>query len=180
MENVIPAEAKADEFCYACASKVVNDDVYCTSCGYPLKGSEFDQRTFMARQQNVHIDMAEFNQKIRRAGNTLYYLAGLFVVFALVSFAVNKDNPNVLGIVIPLFILAALFLALGAYSRKKPLACLVSGLALYIIVQVLLAISNPINLASGIIWKILIIGYLINGIKSAIEIEKIKKENNIA
>ena len=180
MENVTPTPAQPAEYCKACATKVVNDDAFCTNCGYPLKGTEKDQRYFIAERSNVMIDMAEFNNKIRRAGNSLYYLSGVFVLIAIITFFKNQDAPDVLGLVVPLVILAALFLVLGSYSRKRPLACLVSGLCLYIIVQVLLAVSNPVNLASGIIWKILIIGYLVNGIRSAVEIEKLKKEHNIA
>jgi hypothetical protein len=178
MENVLPAPPI--ERCAHCFAEVKNDDVYCTNCGYPLKGSELDQRSFIANNEIVHIDIAEFHKKVRSAGNTLYYLAGLFVISGIVNFFILKNDPNVLAVVIPIFILAILFLALGGYSRKQPLACLVSGLCLYIIVQVILAFDNPVNLASGIIIKIVIIGYLIKGIKSAIGLEKIKKENNIA
>jgi hypothetical protein len=35
------------------------------------------------------------------------------------------------------------------------------------------------NLVRGIIWKILIIGYLIKGMKSAFDAQKIKKELNL-
>ena len=180
MENAIPEPAQPAGYCKACAAQVVNDDAFCTSCGYPLKGTEKDQRYFMAERSNVMIDMAEFNNKIRRAGNSLYYLSGVFVLIALINYFRNQNDPLVLGFVIPLMILAVLFLVLGYYSRKKPLACLISGLCLYIIVQVLLIVSNPANLAAGIIWKIFIIGYLVNGVRSAIEIEKLKKEHNIA
>jgi hypothetical protein len=76
-------------------------------------------------------------------------------------------------------ILAFVFLALGGYAHKKPLACIVSGLCLYVIVIILNAIADPATIARGALVKILIIGYLVKGIKSAIEIEKIKKEHNI-
>jgi hypothetical protein len=102
------------------------------------------------------------------------------VISGFVNFFLSKDNPDVLAIVIPIFILAVLFLILGAYSAKKPLACLISGLSLYVIVQILLAIDDPVNIVKGIIFKIAIIGYLIKGIKSAIDIEKIKKDNHLA
>ncbi|WP_143014033.1 hypothetical protein [Mucilaginibacter pineti] len=124
--------------------------------------------------------MNEFNKTLKSATMSLYYLAGIFVISGLISFFMNKDNADVLAIVLPNFILAILFLVLGSFSRKKTLACLVSGLSLYIIVQVLNAIADPVSIGRGIIMKIIIIGYLINGIKSAINIEKIKKENNIA
>ncbi|MBK0381124.1 hypothetical protein [Mucilaginibacter segetis] len=178
MENIIPAEA-AIEKCDACFTDVVADDVYCTNCGYPLKGSDFEQRSFIANRDVIDIDMNDFNNKIKSARNSLYYLAGVFMFVGVINFFIKKDDPDILAYVLVYVILAALFLALGGYSQKKPLACIVSGLCLYTIVQVLAIIDNPANLVSGIIVKIVIIGYMIKGIKSALELERFKKENNI-
>ncbi|SDD28295.1 hypothetical protein SAMN05216464_101294 [Mucilaginibacter pineti] len=180
MENTITTPAQPTELCNYCSTKIENDDSFCTNCGYPIKGTDFEQRSFVAARNNIDIDMNEFNKTLKSATMSLYYLAGIFVISGLISFFMNKDNADVLAIVLPNFILAILFLVLGSFSRKKTLACLVSGLSLYIIVQVLNAIADPVSIGRGIIMKIIIIGYLINGIKSAINIEKIKKENNIA
>ncbi len=128
----------------------------------------------------VNTNYADFSKQIKNAGNSLYFLAGIFLLSAIVNFFISKDDPEVLSNVIPLVVLSALFLILGGYSRKKPLACIVSGLALYIIVQVLLVIDNPVNIFGGIIIKIIIIGYMIKGIKSALEMERFKKEHNIS
>src|SRR5271166_5322451 len=106
MDNAIPTPAQSAEYCKACASKVTDDDAFCTNCGYPLKGTEKDQRYFIAERSNVLIDMAEFNNKIRKAGNSLFYLSGVFMLIALINFFKNEDDPNVLGIVIPMVILA--------------------------------------------------------------------------
>jgi len=177
MENALPVPPI--EKCAHCYAEIKNDDVYCTNCGYPLQGTEFEQKSFIANLEVIGIDMAEYNKKVRAAANTLYYLSGVFILSGIINFFILKDNADVLAIVIPTFILAMLFLLLGSYCPKKPLACLVSGLALYIIVQVINAFDSPMSLAKGIIIKIFIIGYLIKGIKSAIELEKMKKENNI-
>lgn len=180
MEDLNSVSAKSNEPCPSCNTSVTDTEVFCTNCGYPLKGTDFEQRSFIADKEVLNIDLDSFGAELRKARNTLYYLAGLFVVIGLVNFFIKKDDPEVLAYVIPYIVLAILFFALGGYSMKKPLACLVSGLCLYVIVQVLNVIDNPVNLARGIIIKIAIIAYLIKGIKSAIEIERIKKENNIA
>jgi hypothetical protein len=179
MENSLSVPTIPIERCAACFTNVVNDDVYCSNCGYPLKGSAQEQRDFIAKQHTINVDIAVVNKRVRAAGNTLYYLSGIFILSGIINFFISKDDPDVAAIVIPIFILAILFLVLGEYSKKKPLACIISGLALYAIVQVLSFIDNPANIAHGIIIKIIIIGFLIKGVKSAIEIEKIKKENNI-
>ncbi|MDB5147523.1 MAG: zinc-ribbon protein, partial [Mucilaginibacter sp.] len=133
-----------------------------------------------SERQVEEIDMFTYNKTLRQAGNTLYYLAGVFVFSGLLYFFMHKDQPEILAVVITNIIMAAIFLVLGTYSKKKPLACIISGLSLYVIVQVLNAIVDPISIAQGIIIKIVIIGYMIKGIKSAMEVEKIRKENNIA
>lgn len=180
MENSISTPVLQTELCTYCNSKTETEDVFCTNCGYPLKGTELEQNNFVTQRSFNDIDLADLNKKLKNAGMSLYYLAGIFVISGFVNFFLSKDNPEVLAIVIPIFILAVLFLILGAYSAKKPLACLISGLSLYIIVQILSAIDDPVNIAKGIIFKIAIIGYLIKGIKSAIDIEKIKKDNHLA
>jgi hypothetical protein len=124
--------------------------------------------------------MFNYNKTLKQAGTTLYFLAGVFILSGLVYFFMHKDEEDVVAVVITDLIMAAMFLVLGAYSKKKPLACLISGLSLYVIVQLLNAIVDPISIARGIIIKIVIIGYMIKGIKSAMEIEKIRKEKHIA
>jgi hypothetical protein len=53
------------------------------------------------------------------------------------------------------------------------------GLVLYIIVLLLSVIDNPMNLARGIIVKIIIIVYLIKAVRSASDARRIKKELNL-
>lgn len=169
------------EPCYACNTMISTDDIYCTGCGYPLKGTDFEKNTFLARRDNLQLDLGEFNRKLKRAGNSLFYIAFFFVIGLLYYIATNKTNPDTLtGIIITYLILIVVFIALGFFSRKIPLAGIVSGLCLYVIVQVINAIASPVSLFSGIIVKILIIGYLVNGIKSAVEIERFKKEHNLS
>lgn len=180
MENQIPATVQLTEKCAHCNADSKAEDTFCTQCGYPLKGTEAEQNKFISERQVEEIDMFTYNKTLRQASNTLYYLAGVFIFGGLVYFFMHKDDADVVSVVITNIIMAAIFLVLGSYSKRKPLACLISGLSLYVIVQVLNAIIEPISIARGIIIKIVIIGYMIKGIKSAMEIEKIRKENNIA
>ena len=166
-------------FCDACYVKVDSNDQFCNECGYPLKGTKEEQNVFKARQAVNSIDIVDYNKKLRQAANTLYYLSGIFVLSGIIQFFVNKDDPAVLAYVLPSIILAIVFLALAGYTKKKPLACIICGFSLYVIVQILNAIADPKTIASGILIKIIIIGFLIKGIKSAIEIDRIKKESNL-
>jgi hypothetical protein len=180
MENSLTVSATPVEECFACYAKVSNDDFFCPNCGYPLKGSGQEQSDFILKRNYADIDIASFNKRLKSAANTLYYLAGSFIFIGILLFFLKKDDPDVLALVLPNLILAIVFLALGGYTKKKPLASIVSGLCLYVIVLIMIFINNPASIAYGIIVKIIILGYLIKGVKSAIEIEKIKKEHNIA
>jgi len=170
--------------CAACFKEIANDDIFCAHCGYPIKGTTVEQSAFITKQNKIDFYKSEINKRakdrINKAGNTLFWLAGLFFLCAVIAFFILKDNPEVLAVVIPYLVLGIAFLVLGDYSKKKTLACFVSGLCLYIIVQTIDFFQNPnLNLFSFLIVAI-IITFLILGIKSAVEIEKIKKENNIS
>jgi len=170
--------------CDACFKEIANDDIFCAHCGYPIKGTKVEQSAFITKQNKIDFYKSGINkrtrERINKAGNTLFWLAGLFFLSATISFFVLKDNPEVLAVVIPYLVLGIVFLILGDYSKKKTLACFISGLCLYIIVQAIDLVQNPrLNLYSFLIMAI-IITFLILGIKSAVEIEKIKKENNLS
>ena len=179
MENLPETTGDITLPCKACHSGVLPADAYCLNCGYPLHGSEMEQKTFLVSRDNLQLDIDDYNKKTKVAGNYLFILAALFVIAGLVAAAFGKDR-EVANVQLALdLILAVIFIALGAYSRRKPLACLISGLSLYIIVQLLNAVYSPITLVQGIIFKIIIIGFLVKGIKSAIEVDKIRKEHNL-
>jgi hypothetical protein len=179
METVIPTPARPEDYCKSCAAKIVNDDAFCTTCGYPLKGTEKEQTRFIRQHANAMTNMVDFKKKVDRASNLLYYLSAAFLLIAVITYAGHQDDPDILTVVLQLVILTGIFLALGSYSHKKPLACFVSGLCLYVIVQVIDVVNNPSHIAHGILWKIAVIVYLVIGIRSAVDVERLKKEHNI-
>ena len=75
-------------------------------------------------------------------------------------------------------ILGAIYAALGFWCTKKPLAAIISGFSLYVLIFILNAIASPLTIVSGIYFKVVIVLLFIRGIKSAIEAEKLKKELN--
>jgi len=172
----IPAAAL---LCGACYKHVNTDDAFCDNCGYPLKGTEQEQTNFIYNRSSKEIDLDEANKKINKAKHTLYWVAGATVISGFILYAVSQDAESKTDLLITNLILAFIYLALGAWSQKKPLTAIISGFALYVIVILLNAFVSPATIFSGLIIKILFIGYFINGIKSAIEAEKIKKELNI-
>lgn len=182
METEVPVltTVQPTERCSICYKDISADDTFCQNCGYPIKGTEQEQKDFRLNHDFRKIDMLHFNDKVRKAGNVLYYLSGIFVVSGIIFYFLKKDSPDAFAVLITNLIVAIVFLALGGYSRKKPLACIISGLCLYAILLILDAIADPMSIVRGIFLKIVVIGLLIKGLKSAIEIERIKKENNLS
>ena len=144
-----------------------------------MKGSEDEQKNFIMIKSTKEIYLEEENIKIKRASYALYYIAGATMVWGLIACGTSKDVETKNSILIANTILALIYAGLGLWSKKKPLTAIISGFSLYILVFILNAITNPISIASGIVFKIFIVVYFIRGIKSAIEADKLKKELNI-
>ena len=64
-------------------------------------------------------------------------------------------------------VLAAAFIGLAFWGRKAPLPAAVTGLCLYLVIQVLNLIHDPTTLAQGLVFKVLFIGAMAKAISSA-------------
>ena len=180
MEDITPTPAPVHSalFCKACSAKAEADDTFCTNCGYPLHGTEEEQRYFISVRDAKIIDLSEAQKQIRRSSVALYIIGGLTAVAGLAIYAVNKNEEARSSLLITNLILGAIFAGLGFWCNKKPLTAIISGASLYALMFILNAVLNPLTILSGTIFKIIIIGLFIRGIKSAIEAEKLKKELN--
>ncbi|AUC75093.1 zinc-ribbon domain-containing protein [Olleya sp. Bg11-27] len=154
--------------CKHCDMTIQEDDAFCEECGYPIKGSEQDVAKFYAKRVMDKRKNNNAEEKIKSARNTLYVIAGVVFLFGLFLFFKNGDNVALLVN----FILGAIYMLLGTWSKQKPLVALLLGLLLYITIIVISAIADPLSLVAGVIWKVLIIAYLGKGIYSASSINK--------
>lgn len=178
MDNIETTETL---HCKCCSNSVKETDLYCQTCGFPLKGGEEEQKQFIYNRDYKHLELKELNRKIKNAGTTLYVLAGLFTLLGVIYYFTNKENEQLaLAVLLTNVILSAIFLALASWSKKKPAAAIISGLVLYVLVQLIAIIEDPANIVKGIILKVIIIIYLIKGMQSALEAEKIKKQHNLS
>lgn len=62
---------------------------------------------------------------------------------------------------------AGIFAGLGFWSYKNPFWALISGLIVYGLIVVLMALVDPTTLIRGILWKVLITASLVGGIRTA-------------
>ena len=164
--------------CKCCFKKTDANDQFCQRCGFPLKGSEEEQKIFIYRRGFKEIELKNLQKKIKSAGTTLYVLAAYFFLFGLGFFFINHDNTSS-AVLIANGVAAIIFLLLGYWSMTKPVAAIVSGMLLFIIDQLIPVFDDPSRIFQGLLIKIIIIGYLIKGLQSAFEAEKIRKQHNI-
>jgi len=72
------------------------------------------------------------------------------------------------GVLIVNLILAAIMLGLSIWARRAPLPAVLIATATYAVVIVAAAISDPATLGQGLLVKIVIIAFLVKGIKAAL------------
>jgi hypothetical protein len=175
----IVIQSNTSTTCYVCEKQPSSDDLFCSNCGYPLQGTEDEQNDFVSNWNFKHFELEEMNRKVQKATNSLYVLAGLSFISAFIFYGIASEGSNPMPVVITTFILSTIFLGLAFWSKKQPVAAIISGLSLYLIVQILGMIEDPWSLFSGAIVKVFIIIFLLKGLRSAFDAQKIKKQLNL-
>jgi len=165
--------------CDCCFLKVYDTDILCNNCGYPLKGDQIEQKKFITNRSFKEINHDSYKKSIKTAGTTLYWVAALCVISGVLQYISNTDEESKFYVLIGNLIIAIAFIALGSWSVKKPLIAILFGTAMYIILQALNMIYDPVTLSRNFVVKILVAIVLIRGLISAINIDKVRKELNI-
>lgn len=164
--------------CTCCYTKYEINDLFCKACGFPLQASEQEQKNFLSERNVKEIDLESLNEKVDSACKSLYWISGLTAISSIIIYFATQDESPIATLITNI-ILVLSFLALGFWSKHKPTAAMISGLSLYLIIIILNAVVSPLSIFSGIILKVIIIGYLVKGIKAVLEVDKLKKELNI-
>ena len=169
----------ADPNCKNCQKQVHPTERYCTDCGFPMNASEEEENQFYYKLGAKKLQLQELDRKIKNAKTTLWVIAGLtFLGGLLMYFMLQDSHENALVILITNTIVALLFLGLAELAKQKPFIALLSALILYVTLFLYGVVVEEMSPMSGIIIRIIIVVYLIKGINSASEAEKIKKEIN--
>lgn len=101
-------------------------------------------------------------------------LAGLTVIVGLIALGANVDGDGRLEFLI-YAIIAVIYGFLAWWSDKNPFGALLTGLVVYVALNILTAIVDPVTIFSGILWKVLIISYLIKGVAGAAKVRNVAK-----
>jgi hypothetical protein len=178
MESQLTPITEQIIYCKSCSTQTDLNDQFCTNCGYPLKGTEEEQNKFLMDKSYKELNLEEAKRQVKKTSYAMYFVAGATMLGGLIFYKLNKDGlGNTLLLVNS--IVAILFTIIGYWCNRMPLAGVITGTSLYALIFILNAISNPLSILSGIIFKIFIIGCFIRGIKAALEAEKLKKQLNI-
>lgn len=165
--------------CEACSANINEEDYFCQHCGFPIKAPAEERDAFINNRNYQALVLSEMQQKIKNASTSIFVIAGFTAFMALVLFFTTPDDQNPLALALVNLVVAGIFTGLGFWCKKQPVAAIISALSLYALLWILSIIENPLNIFSGIIIKILIIGYLIKGLNSAFEAQKIKKAHSL-
>ena len=171
-EEIIEPAVEPVPHCSFCEKEITGDEKFCTHCGFPLLGTEEEQNKFKVADELKKIKLRDSQKRIKSAANTLYIIAALFFVAALIKDG-NDDNKTLMLINM---VVALVYVALGFWSKQKPFVALLAGLIFYVSLNVLNAFADPLSLAKGVVLKFVIIAFMVKGVIGAYEAQQMKKE----
>jgi hypothetical protein len=146
----------------------------CIKCGFPAGGTESDKELFYHKLEARRVQLKNLQTKVDNARVTFWVIAGINLLYALLSYAFSSATGDALFNLIINALVSIMFVFIGNWAKEKPFSALVSGLSIYVCLF-LYSIINSEHVY-GIIGRIVLIGYLLKGISSAREAEEVKKE----
>lgn len=141
------------------------------------KDFEEDEKEKEINEQSANSLKSDTKRVLNKARASLFVVGGLYIIVGIYEGFFMQYHDILFGIID--WVIGAVFIGLGIFSFQKPYIALLIGLIVYVAMIALLAFVDPTTIIRGIIWKLLIIFYLINGINTAKrEVEKVKYQNN--
>ena len=129
-------------------------------------------------QQTPHAEESIFNEDdysmegydkhVRNARVMLYVLTGLILLSLFSLTPIDNSRKYIAAAVVLVF--AAIFAALGYWSKKKPFMAILTALILFVSLMTISAIMQPSTLLRTWYVKIAVILFLILGLRNAKEI----------
>ena len=149
MENNLSIGLK----CYCCKAEYSASDKFCGKCGYPLQGTQEEQKKFSLNYTLNDFEKDVVKGRIGEARLILFVLAFFTAIYGLIQ--LFRDSETVLFVVN--LILAGIYAGLGFWAKKKAFAAILTGGLIYVSIILLTAFVNPMTLIQGIIFKIIFI-----------------------
>lgn len=160
--------ATEEVHCESCSATCVAGQRFCTSCGFPIQGTEEEKGHFRTRISNAKYLLADANKKTRRAKTIILVLAGLSIFFGLVLGFGSDD----FGSMVTFLFMGLLYLVLAYWCDRNPFGAILTAFIVYLTVHAVDFFLDPSSLAKGLILKIFFIAAFITGIRAAREAQQ--------
>ncbi len=152
--------------CSNCKSDLRTEDVFCSECGYPERGTDIEKNNFERRIILKKRVVKDAEKKVDSVRIMLYILAGLNIVIGTYYVFLSGDEFLFIDGIAAL-ITGIVFIGCAIWVNNQPLTGVMAAFIFWIVLQILAAIVDPASIFSGILLKIVIIGVFIKGINSA-------------
>jgi hypothetical protein len=184
--NLIVETGKKPIKCASCGTVAKPYDRFCASCGKAMPtAQDYSNRKHVKSATGAITVLAVlfllggialFFVTKGQAEPTLAKLEGLdpgaIYPFGGQAYTVEELHKKLTwearGVLIVNLILASIMLVLSLWGRRSPLPAVLIATATYAVVIVASAIADPATLGQGLLMKIIIIAFLVKGIKAAL------------
>ncbi len=173
--------------CRACQTTANSYDRFCTQCGKPMPTAEERANKGVVAEATKTISvlaglfllfgivthfmaqskLAPALARLQSMDPDSIYPTPINGTSYKVAELMAELNWEIRGTLIVNVILAVVMVILAVWSRRAPLPAILVAMATYIVMLVASAIHDPATLFQGVIIKIIVIGYLLRGIKAA-------------
>ncbi|GHE67226.1 zinc-ribbon domain-containing protein [Roseivirga thermotolerans] len=171
MENQDTTLDQAVHVCSNCQNTIDDTATYCSHCSYPQNGTEEEKAKFQRRIDAKKRLLNVVEKEVKKSKNTLIALGVLNILAGLILGYFADDMATLIAS----SVLAMVYFGLAIWSDKEPFGAGLTGLIVYGTIVLLQAVLEG-AIFRGIVWKILIISLLIRGLKSGLEVKKVKAE----
>lgn len=121
--------------------------------------------------------MEGYDKHIRQARNAIFIAAAVLLLNVIILAATVPPEYELLWLDLIIWgTFIAGFVALGFWTKKKPYYAILGALILYAIFIVLNAVLDITSLYKGIILKVVVVVFLIKGLKDAKEAQEMQAQ----
>jgi len=174
--------------CKACGTTANSYDSFCAKCGQAMPTAEHRANKGVVAEATKTISvlsglfllfgiisyfmtqskLAPTIAKLQSLDPNAVFPTPINGTYYKVTDVIAQLNWEIRGVFIVNAILATVMVLLAIWSKRAPLPAILVATATYAVVLVASAIVDPTTIAQGIVVKIIVIGFLIRGVKAAL------------
>ncbi len=170
--------------CPHCQVGVTEQALFCDQCGKAVRVEPGfprfvdSTREFATSAAGQALQAAELLKQAKAAFGALLAVAVLLGMGALLFWAVGQSGTvpatdDLRATVLITGTLAALFFGLAFWARKQPFPAAVTGLTIFVTLQLVAAVMNPATIAPWLVFKVIIILVLVRAVKAGAQHRKL-------